>query len=221
MRALGVQRSFYLSALPVDESLAVHVEDRGVVYSFEREIDWTYDPIANAVTFVESIRSVVSERKSPSSRSPRSPIPVPSRYKLVSPVSGFAVTQPVKEGYILRPHESVLHLYEMTTGKSPVVFPLNMQDITPYESGVHHVCGMALPSIFSPAPVIGVPLAMEVPIMPAATGTQQPAVLETAGRFCLEIAGAFGRGDCEFYYQSDFDGFVEAYGNIRGWQARY
>jgi hypothetical protein len=141
--------------------------------------------------------------------------------KLVSPVAGFAVTQPVKEGYILRPHESVLHLYEMTTGKSPVVFPLTMQDITPYESGVHHVCGMALPSVFSRAPVIGVPLAMEVPIMPAATGTQQPMVLETAGRFCLEVAGAFGRGDCHFYYDSDYQGFMDAYAGVQGWQARY
>ncbi|MFT5390139.1 MAG: hypothetical protein ACI8PT_000322 [Gammaproteobacteria bacterium] len=141
--------------------------------------------------------------------------------KLVSPPQGFAVTQPVKEGYILRPHESILHLMEMTTGKNPVIFPLNMQDITPYESGVHHVCGMALPSVFSKAPVIGVPLAFEVPIMPAATGTQQPTVLEAAGRFCLEVAGAFGRGDCQFYYESDFEGFVKAYGGIRGWQARY
>ena len=141
--------------------------------------------------------------------------------KLVSPAAGFAVTQPVKEGYILRPHESVLHLYEMTTGKNPVIFPLNMQDITPFESGVHHVCGMALPSVFSRAPVIGVPLSMEVPVMPAATGTQTPTVLEAAGRFCLEVAAAFGSGDCQFYYESDFEGFKKAYGNIRGWQARY
>lgn len=140
--------------------------------------------------------------------------------KLVSPAQGFAVTQPVKEGYILRPHESILHLVEMTTGKMPVVFPLTMQDITPYESGVHHVCGMALPSVFSTAPVIGVPLSMEVPIMPAATGTQQPMALESAGRFCVEVAGAFGRGDCQFYYESDFEGFLAAYGDIRGWQAR-
>jgi hypothetical protein len=141
--------------------------------------------------------------------------------KLVSPAAGFAVTQPVKEGYILRPHDSILHLYEMTTGKSPVVFPLTMQDITPYESGVHHVCGMALPSVFTNAPVIGVPLAMEVPIMPAATGTQQPVVLETAGRFCIEVASGFGRGDCEFYHDSDYQGFLKAYAGVQGWQGRY
>jgi len=141
--------------------------------------------------------------------------------KLVSPTAGFAMTQPVKEGFIMRPHESVLHLYEMTTGKSPAIFPLTMQDITPFESGVHHVCGMALPSVFSRAPVIGVPLSMQVPVMPAATGTQTATVLETAGRFCLEVAAAFGRGDCQFYYASDYQGFLKAYGNIRGWQARY
>ena len=65
---------------------------------------------------------------------------------------GFAVTPPVREGIILRPHASILHLVEMVTGKSPVVFPITMQDVTPYELGVHHICGMVLPSIFCSAP---------------------------------------------------------------------
>ena len=131
---------------------------------------------------------------------------------------GFAVTPPVREGFILRPHASILHIMEMVTGKAPVVFPITMQDVTPYELGVHHICGMVLPSIFSTAPVIGVPLVTASQTHPAATGTQQPMVLESTARFCLEVAIALGNGDCEFYYASDFEGMVESFGAMRGWQ---
>jgi hypothetical protein len=131
---------------------------------------------------------------------------------------GFAVTPPVREGFILRPHASILHIMEMVTGKAPAVFPITMQDVTPYELGVHHICGMVLPSIFSTAPVVGVPLVTEIQTHPSATGTQQPMVLESAARFCIEVATAFGNGDCEFYYPGDFDGMVEAFGAMRGWQ---
>lgn len=131
---------------------------------------------------------------------------------------GFAVTPPVREGIILRPHASILHLVEMVTGKSPVVFPITMQDVTPYELGVHHICGMVLPSIFCSAPVIGVPLVTEIQTHPSATGVQQPTVLETAARFCVEVATNYGNGDCEFYYPDDFKGMTEAFAGLRGWQ---
>lgn len=137
--------------------------------------------------------------------------------KMVSHL-GFAVTPPVREGFILRPHESVLHIMEMVTGKAPVVFPITMQDVTPYELGVHHICGMVLPSIFSKAPVVGVPLVTEIQAHPSATGVQQPTVLEAAARFCIEVATSFGNGDCQFHYPGDFDGMVEAFGAVRGWQ---
>jgi hypothetical protein len=77
---------------------------------------------------------------------------------------------------------------------------------------------MVLPSIFSTAPVVGVPLVTEIQTHPAATGAQQPMVLESATRFCVEVATAFGNGDCEFYYSDDFDGMIAAFGAMRGWQ---
>ena len=43
-------------------------------------------------------------------------------------------------------------------------------------------------------------------------------VLESAGRFCIEVATAFGNGDCQFNYPGDFDGMVETYGGMCGWQ---
>ena len=138
--------------------------------------------------------------------------------KMVSHL-GFAVTPPVREGIIMRPHASILHIVEMVTGKAPVVFPITMQDVTPYELGVHHICGMVLPSIFSDAPVIGVPLVTEIETHPSATGVQQPTVLETTARFCIEVATSFGNGDCEFYYPGDYEGMVSTFKGLRGWQS--
>ena len=51
-----------------------------------------------------------------------------------------------------------------------------------------------LPSIFSDAPVVGVPLVTEIQTHPSATGTQQIMVLESAVRFCIEVATSFGNG---------------------------
>ena len=42
---------------------------------------------------------------------------------------GFAISQTVKQGYILRASEDLLDIMQRTTGKLPYVFPVNMQDI--------------------------------------------------------------------------------------------
>ena len=58
----------------------------------------------------------------------------------------------------------------------------------------------------------------EIQTHPSATGVQQPTVLETAARFCVEVATNYGNGDCEFYYPDDFKGMTEAFAGLRGWQ---
>ena len=45
---------------------------------------------------------------------------------------GFAISPTVKEGYVLRTSEDLLDLMQITTGRLPYVFPLAIQDITPY-----------------------------------------------------------------------------------------
>ena len=59
---------------------------------------------------------------------------------------GFAISQPVKEGYILRMPEELLDIMQRTTGRLPYVFPVNMQDITPYGNDVHHINSIMQPS---------------------------------------------------------------------------
>lgn len=128
--------------------------------------------------------------------------------------TGFAITAPVKEGYILRPHVSLLHTMEMVTALPARVFPINMQDITPFGNDIHHVCGMMLPGQYTHAPVVGVPITAQVQVLAAATGVYQHTILEAAGRYCIEIAKGFGEGTCHLYYEDDFNAMVKRYGNM-------
>lgn len=52
---------------------------------------------------------------------------------------GFAISNTVKEGWILRVSEDLLEIMQRTTGQLPYVFPLSMQDITPYGNDVYHL----------------------------------------------------------------------------------
>ena len=69
---------------------------------------------------------------------------------------GFAISQPVKEGYILRASEGLLDIMQRTTGRLPHVFPVNTQDITPYGNDVHHINSIMQPCTCTDAPVVGV-----------------------------------------------------------------
>lgn len=48
----GLSRTFYLPRRPVEETIEVWIEDEGVRIDFAAD-DWTYDPVANAITFVD------------------------------------------------------------------------------------------------------------------------------------------------------------------------
>lgn len=128
---------------------------------------------------------------------------------------GFAITHVAKEGLLLRVHADLIHIMEMVTGRLPVIFPVSQQDLTPYESGIHHVCGMMLGNLFTDAPVLGVPLTTESQTWPAWTNVSHPDVLEQAGRFCLEVAIRFGLGQTEFFYQDDYAGMKKLFGDLR------
>ncbi len=128
---------------------------------------------------------------------------------------GIAITLPVKEGYILRASESMLDIYQWVTGLAPVIVPLATQDITPYGTGLRHINNIVQPSTATAAPVVGVALTAEVPVPGAASGASQAADIETAVRFCLEVAKAYGAGSCEFYDRKEFDELVTRYGPLR------
>lgn len=128
---------------------------------------------------------------------------------------GFAISQPVKEGYILRGSEGLLDIMQRTTGRLPYVFPVNMQDITPYGNDVHHLNSIMQPCTCTDAPVVGVAITTETMVPGCGSGCSHPIDVEEAARFVLEAAKSFGRGEFEFYDKNEFAHMVDLYGSMK------
>ena len=127
---------------------------------------------------------------------------------------GFAISPTVKEGYILKTSDDLLDLMEMTTGRLPHVFPLATQDITPYGNDLYHLNSVLQPAVATNAPVVGVAITTEVPVPGCGTGATHGTDVEMTVRFVLEAAKAYGRGQCSFYDEKEFDHLVKLYGKM-------
>ena len=108
----------------------------------------------------------------------------------------------------------LLDLMQITTGKLPYVFPLATQDITPYGNDVHHINSVLQPCTATKAPVVGIAITAEVMVPGCATGATHAADVEEAARFMLEVAKAFGRGQCKFYDEAEYARLVKLYGKM-------
>lgn len=128
---------------------------------------------------------------------------------------GFAISPTVIQGWILKVSPDLLQIMSHVTGQPPVVFPLTMQDITPYGNGVDHLNSILQPATATEAPVVGVALTAEIPVPGCATGASQIIDIEAATRFCVEVAKAFTRGECRFYDPDEFQRLVALYGEMR------
>ena len=128
---------------------------------------------------------------------------------------GFALSQTVKEGYVLRASDDLLDLMQIVTGKMPYVFPLATQDITPYGNDVHHLNSILQPATATSAPVVGVAITAETMVPGCATGASHFQDVEEAARFMLEVAKNFGRGKCKFYDEAEFARLIKLYGNMK------
>ena len=127
---------------------------------------------------------------------------------------GFAISPTVKQGYILRVSEDLLDLVQNVTGRLPAVFAITTQDITPYGNGLFHLNSILQPAVATVAPVVGVAITTEVPVAGSATGASHLDDVESAARFCLEVAKAFGAGTCRFYDESEFERIRALYGDM-------
>lgn len=128
---------------------------------------------------------------------------------------GFAISPTVKEGYILRVSEDLLTLMEITTGKSPAVFAITTQDITPYGNGVFHLNSVLQPCVATEAPVVGVAITTESMVPGCATGASHISDIEEVVRFSVEVAKEFGTEKCRFYDEAEFRRMVSLYGSMR------
>lgn len=127
---------------------------------------------------------------------------------------GFAISPTVKEGWILRVSEELLDIVEWSTGNSPVILPISMQDITPYGNGLFHINSIMQPCTATKAPVIGVAITTVRPVPGCGTGASRETDIEETARFCLEVAKSFGAGGCSFYSAQDFERLSALYGSM-------
>lgn len=127
---------------------------------------------------------------------------------------GFAISPTVKEGYILRVSDDLLDLMEMTTGRLPRVFPITTQDITPYGNDLYHLNSVLQPATATNAPVVGVAITTEAAVPGCGTGATHAGDVDMTIRFVLETAKAYGRKQCSFYSEKEFDHLVELYGTM-------
>lgn len=129
--------------------------------------------------------------------------------------SGFAISQTVKAGWILRYSADVLEIMQRTTGKAPCTFGVSMQDITPYGNDLYHINSILQPATATDAPVIGVAITTESVVAGCATGATHFTDVEEAARFALETAKAFTSGACSFYDPEEFAFIVKKYGDMK------
>ena len=127
---------------------------------------------------------------------------------------GFAISPTVKEGYILKVSDDLLAVMEQTTGKLPIVFPLTMQDITPYGNGVYHFNSILQPATATNAPVVGVAITAEVPVAGCGSNVSSAEQIDAVGRFAMEVAQRYGKGSCEFYSPDEFKTLETLYGKM-------
>jgi hypothetical protein len=128
---------------------------------------------------------------------------------------GFAISPTVKEGYILRVSEDLLRIMEIATGRSPSVFAITTQDITPYGNGLFHLNSILQPSTATHAPLVGIAITTESVVPGCATGASHVVDIEGAVRFIIEAAKYFGMGKCRFYDEEEFERIVALYGSMR------
>ncbi len=128
---------------------------------------------------------------------------------------GFALSQTVKEGYVLRASDDLLDLMQITTGRMPYVFPLATQDITPYGNDLHHLNSILQPATATDAPVVGVAITAETMVPGCATGASHFQDVEEAARFMVEVAKNFGRGKCRFYDEKEYALIQKLYGSMK------
>lgn len=135
-----------------------------------------------------------------------------SRGNRVVNARGIAITPTVCQGWILRVSEDLVDILQWVTGAPAVVFPITMQDITPYANGVYHVNSIVQPAAFTPAPVVGVATTAVTAVPGCATGASQVEDVERAVRFVIEAAKAYGRGACRLLDDEEFRTLVALYG---------
>ena len=133
-------------------------------------------------------------------------------------LNGIAISNTIKEGYILEVSNDLMDIMTRVTGKLPAIFPCSQQDITPYGNDLHHLNSILQPAVATNAPVVGVAVTTEQAVAGCATGASHPLDVEVAARFAVEVAKDFGAGKVSFYNEKEFAHLIELYGTMNQFQ---
>lgn len=132
--------------------------------------------------------------------------------------NGFALSNTVKEGYILKVSDDLLNIMMRVTGSLPSVFPLSQLDITPYGNDLYHINSILQPATATASPVVGVAITTEVSVPGCASGATNLVSVEQAARFLTEAAKDFTRGACAFHDPEEYSTILELYGSMKRFQ---
>ena len=128
--------------------------------------------------------------------------------------NGIALTPTIKEGYMLRVPETLLDLLSWTTGELPHVMPLTTMDTTPADNGLRRLNSIVQPATVTTAPVVGVAFTAVAAVPGCATGATNSRDLESATRFVVEVAKVFGKNQCKFYDEDEWQAIQRRYGSL-------
>lgn len=127
---------------------------------------------------------------------------------------GIAISNTVRQGYILPVSPDLVAMYETVCGIPAQVFPLSTQDITPYANGLYHINSILQPATATQAPVVGVAVTAETAVAGSATGASHEVDIALAARYCVEVAKGFGDGWLQFYNQNEWEHLQRLYGSL-------
>ena len=123
----------------------------------------------------------------------------------------FAITYVIKDGYILKPKDEVIEIYNRVTGHEVYFVPLSTGDLTPLDFNVYHISTLISPWLYSEAPVLGIATVSRQVIPGYVTGVLNINMLEHASRFCLEILKYVEKGG-SVYEESELKELKERLG---------
>lgn len=127
---------------------------------------------------------------------------------------GIALSQTVKEGYVLKFSDDLIRIKEMTTGDLPFTFGVSTQDITPYGNNLYHINSILQPAVATNSPVVGLAITTKSAVPGSGTGASHEVDIAQAVRFSIEVAKEYGAGKADFYDKPEFELMKELYGTM-------
>ncbi|MFK4304801.1 MULTISPECIES: DUF1177 domain-containing protein [unclassified Paenibacillus] len=128
---------------------------------------------------------------------------------------GIAISPTVREGYVLRISEDLVDIVQTVTGEPCVTFAVTTQDITPYGNDLYHINSILQPAVATSAPVVGVAITAAAPVPGSATGASHEGDIALAAKVAVEAAKAYGRGQCSFHSEKEFQHITKLYGDMK------